>query len=208
MRLIIIGAQGSGKGTQAGLLSKYFKIAHIDAGLLLRKESQKNTKSSKNLRKIIDSGRLISDKIMIDILRVRLKKPDCEKGFIIDGFPRTKFEAEFIDSNFKINKVLFLSISDSLAVKRASARMQCEKCGVIYGISILPKKSGFCDKCNGKLFARADDTPKVIKKRLKIYHKQINPIIKFYSKKNLIERFDGAKPAGVVFKKILLKLAK
>ncbi len=208
MRLIIIGPQGSGKGTQAALLSKHFKIAHIDAGLLLRKESQKNTKSSKNLRKIIDKGMLISDKIMINILSARLKKSDCKKGFIIDGFPRTKFEAEFIGQNFKINKVLFLNISDSLAVKRLSARMQCEKCGAIYGVSVLPKINGFCNKCKGRLFARADDTPAIIKKRLKIYHAQINPIIKFYTKKNLIESFNGEKPAKVVFKKIILKLAK
>ena len=208
MKLIVLGPQGSGKGTQAELLAKHFMVLHIDAGRMLRDESNKNSDLGKKIRAHIDKGELIRDEIMLNILEVRLKKRDCKAGFVLDGFPRTVNQAKKFHAKNAVNKVVFLRINNSLAVKRLSKRLQCSKCGSIYGVEIMPKKSGICDDCGGKLFQRVDDKPEIIRKRLKIYHKQARPIIAFYKKQRLFVDFDGSKSINFVFKKILHSLKK
>lgn len=208
MKLIVLGPQGSGKGTQAELLANHFRIPHIDAGRMLRDESSKNTIRGKKIKARIEKGELIHDEIMLYLLKNRLKKQDCRKGFVLDGFPRTLNQAKQFHVQNSLDKVVFLHISDSIAVKRLSQRLQCENCGTIYGVEIKPKKNRVCDKCGGLLFQRIDDTPRVIKKRLMIYHKQVKPIIDFYTAKRLLVDFDGSKDVAFIFKKILYSLRK
>jgi adenylate kinase len=207
MNIVMLGAQGSGKGTQASLLSEHFKIPHIDVGSLLREEASKNSAVGLKIKNLIDKGELVPDELVIEIVKARLKAPDCKNGFVLDGFPRTKHEAESMDSFAKIDRVVLLEVDDKSAIARLSKRRQCVKCDTIYGPNIRPKKTGLCDKCSGKLVQRADDKPEFIKRRLEIYHKESSPIIEHYRTKNILLTFDGAEEINVLAKKIIKKLA-
>lgn len=208
MNIIILGPQGSGKGTQASLLSAHFKLPHLDVGNLLREEILNASAVGKKIKQTMDKGELVPDDLVISIVKTRLKNPDCKKGFLLDGFPRTRYEAEALDSFAKIDRVVLLEIDDALAVKRLSNRLQCIKCGTIYGIDFPPKTKGLCDKCGGKLVARSDDKPEFIKRRLEIYHKEILPLREYYEQKNLVLTFNGAEKIKPLVKKIIGALSK
>jgi adenylate kinase len=178
MRLILIGPQGSGKGTQAKILSAKLGIPHISTGDLLRS-------AKGELRKEIDSyivkGNLYPDEKMLKILEERFKQKDCNKGFILDGFPRNLKQAKMLDSITKVDKVIEISISDEESVRRLSGRVACSLCGADFNnITMPPKVAGVCDKCEGKLVQRADDTEEAIRKRLEIYHNDTEPILEHY----------------------------
>jgi adenylate kinase len=178
MKLILIGPQGSGKGTQAKLLSEKLKIPHISTGDLLRS-------AKGDFRKDIDSyivnGNLYPDEKMLKILENRFKEKDCKNGFILDGFPRNLKQAAMLDKITKIDRVIEIYIADNAAVQRISGRRHCEKCNEDYNLATRPpKNSGKCDRCGGKLIARDDDTPEAVRKRLNIYHKETEPILKRY----------------------------
>ncbi len=184
MKLLFIGLQGSGKGTQAKIISEKLKIPHISTGELLR-----NAKGS--LKEQVDfymhSGKLIPDKLMLRILEERLKQPDCRKGFILDGFPRNLEQAEELDKIVKIDKVIEIFISDKEAVKRLSGRRNCKKCGTAYNILTQPrpKEKGICDKCRLPLYQREDDKEEAIKARLETYHKETEQVLKHYKSEKI-----------------------
>ncbi|MBI4141061.1 nucleoside monophosphate kinase [Candidatus Woesearchaeota archaeon] len=206
MRIVILGPQGSGKGTQANLLSEKLKLPHIDAGQLLRDEAEKNTVIGKNIKSTMERGELIAPSIAPKILLKRLAKNDCKNGFILDGFPRDVGQAKMLGKITRVDVVVELKVSDALAIKRLSNRWQCMRCDTVYGITLLPKKSGLCDKCGGKLVRRKDDTPALIKKRLKLYHKVTEPVMDYFKKQNKLVSVDASVPVGVAFKKILALL--
>jgi adenylate kinase len=178
MRLIFIGPQGSGKGTQAKIISEKLGIPHISTGELLRSATGR---LRDEINSYVLAGNLFPDERMLELLKVRLAKSDCLKGFILDGFPRNLKQAEMLDKAVKIDKVIEIYISDKEAIKRISDRRHCGECNADYNLaSMPPKKKGKCDKCSGNLIARADDTPEAVRKRLEIYHRKTKPILKHY----------------------------
>jgi len=208
MILILFGVPGVGKGTLAALLEKEFNIPHISSGNILR-ELVSNDIAGEDLKSLIHKGELVPDLLVYKLVGDRLKNKDCEKGFILDGFPRTIAQAEFLDKllihqNRKINKVIYFTAEESTIITRVGGRRICENCDQIYHLkNIMPKKEGICNKCGGKLIQREDDTPHVIKHRIKIYRQQTEPVIDFYKKENVLVEIDTEKPIPEIFKATL-----
>lgn len=195
MNLVLMGPPGAGKGTQGEILAKKLGIDTISTGVMLRTAIKEQTEIGKQVEKLINDGKLVPDDIMVKLVKERLQKPDCAKGFILDGFPRTTAQAEALtDSGVKIDKVLSLEVADDVIVERLSSRRECSKCGAPYNvISNKPKKDGVCDKCGGGLIQRADDNPDTIKNRLNVYHTQTEPIKAYYEKLGLLVTVQGEK---------------
>ncbi|MCX8146903.1 MAG: adenylate kinase [Candidatus Woesearchaeota archaeon] len=208
MKIVLIGPQGSGKGTQAKMLQEKFNIPHISTGDIFREAISKGTEIGKKAKAIIESGKLVPDEITNKIVEERLKQDDCKNGFILDGYPRNLNQAKALDSFSKIDYVIEIDVPDKISVKRLSSRRQCKKCGAIYGITLIPKEEGICDKCGSELYQRDDDRPDAIKKRLEIYHKETEPILEYYRKKGILIRVDGTGSVENVFKEIKAKLKK
>lgn len=207
MRLVIIGPQGSGKGTQANLLSSYFSVPHGDVGQLLRDEVAKGTMAGVTIKGRMDEGRMVPDGIVTRILEKWLKQKNSENGFILDGFPRDLKEARFFEKTMDIDKVIVLEVNDDVAVKRLSNRWQCQKCNLIYGGELKPKKKGLCDACGRQLVRRADDSPGAVRKRLKLYHEKTVPVIGYFKRKNKVVFFDASQSVKKVFNEIVKSLA-
>ena len=188
MRLILIGPRGAGKGTQGELLEKKLGISTISTGLMLRTAIKEQTEVGKLAEKYINEGKLVPDDVIVAIVKERLSQPDCEKGFILDGFPRTTAQAEALDAaGVTIDKVLALEVDDQKIVERLSSRRECSKCGTPYNvISKKPQKEGICDNCGGELIIRKDDVPETIANRLNVYHEQTEPIKAFYEAKGIL----------------------
>ncbi len=208
--IILFGPQGSGKGTQAKLLSRKLGIPHVSVGDLIRFEAAKKTPLGKKINSIISKGELLSDKLTTRILEKRLRARDSRNGVILDGYPRTVNQARLLEkllARLKLppaNVAVNLKISRRESVKRLSARRQCGKCGSIYSLlSNKIRESQPCPKCGGKLFKRSDDEPTAIKTRLKNYEKQTKPLIVFYAKKKILREVNGEAPAKKVFKRVL-----
>ncbi len=193
MNLVLMGPPGAGKGTQGEILAKKLGIDTISTGVMLRTAIKEQTEIGKQVEKLINDGKLVPDDIMVKLVKERLQKPDCAKGFILDGFPRTTAQAEALtDSGVKIDKVLSLEVADEVIVERLSSRRECSKCGAPYNvISNKPQKDGVCDKCGGDLIQRADDNPDTIKNRLNVYHTQTEPIKAYYEKLGLLVTAQG-----------------
>jgi len=178
MKLLLVGPQGSGKGTQAKLLAGKLETPHISTGDICRNQTAEKLAEIKSY---IDKGSLYPDEKMLELLKERLERDDCERGFILDGFPRNLKQAEMLDAITEIDKVIEINISDEEAVKRLGGRVACEKCGRGFNtVTIPPKEEGKCDKCGGKLVQRADDTEDAIRKRLGIYHGETEPMLEKY----------------------------
>ena len=186
MNLILLGAPGAGKGTQAEVISQALNIPQISTGNMLREAVRTGTEYGVKAKAAMDSGALVSDDIVIGILKERLAQPDCANGFILDGVPRTIAQAEAIEKmGIQIDKAVELSVADEVIVERMGGRRVCEKCGASY--HILNKKSkveGVCDCCGGKLVTRKDDEPATVLDRLKAYHEQTEPLVAFYKERN------------------------
>lgn len=193
MNLVLMGPPGAGKGTQGELLAKKLGINTISTGVMLRTAIKEQTEIGKQVDELISSGKLVPDDIMVKLVKERLQNPDCENGFILDGFPRTTAQAEALTkSGVKIDKVLSLEVDDEVIVERLSSRRECSKCGAPYNvISNKPEKEGVCDKCGGDLIQRADDNPDTIKNRLNVYHTQTEPIKAYYEKLGLLVTAQG-----------------
>ena len=196
-----MGPQGSGKGTQAKLLSRFLKIPHIDVGELFRTEAQKGTELGLKAKAYWDKGKLVPDETTIAMVNNRLAQKDCEKGFIIDGYPRTLEQAKALDKVAKPDFVIELKIPDQISIKRLSARRYCPKCGKIY--SLLERRIKYCANCKLKLIRRADDRPKIIKTRLKFYHDQTEPILDYYKPRGIVYEVDGTKKIEEVFNAVV-----
>lgn len=200
MIIIFIGPQGCGKGTQARILSEKLKIPHISTGDLFR--SLKGD-LKKKVDEIINKGLLVPDELTIEILKDRISKEDCKKGFILDGFPRNLNQAKALENLISVDKVIELSIPDEESVKRISGRRVCPSCKANFNIytSPKPKKEGICDFCGEKLVRRDDDREEVVRKRLETYHKETEPVLEFYGKK--VSRIDGIGEIEEISKRIL-----
>ena len=193
MKLILMGPPGAGKGTQGELLEKKLGISTISTGLMLRTAIKDQTEVGKLAEQYINDGKLVPDEVIVEIVKQRLAQPDCEKGFILDGFPRTTAQAEALEAaGVEIDKVLLLEVDDNKIVERLSSRRECSKCGIPYNIvSKKPAKEGICDSCGGELIIRKDDVPETIQNRLDIYHEQTEPIKKFYEAKGILAVAQG-----------------
>ena len=193
MKLILMGPPGAGKGTQGEILEKKLGISTISTGLMLRTAIKDQTEVGKLAEQYINDGKLVPDEVIVEIVKQRLAQPDCEKGFILDGFPRTTAQAEALDAaGVEIDKVLLLEVDDNKIVERLSSRRECSKCGIPYNIvSKKPAKEGICDSCGGELIIRKDDVPETIQNRLDIYHEQTEPIKKFYEAKGILAVAQG-----------------
>jgi adenylate kinase len=205
MKLVILGPQGSGKGTQADLLSRHFKIPHIDVGQLLREHVAQKTEFGKKIEGPMKRGELLPHDVVDLIVEARLENPDCKKGFVIDGYPRQLEEAEFLDSITKLDAVILLDIPDELAVERISRRRVCVGCDVpLYG---LPEDIGKkCIACGGALKQREDDKPEAVRKRLEVYHEETEPLIDYYKPRDIVRKIDGRGEVRDVFKLILKEM--
>lgn len=201
--IILLGPPGSGKGTQAVRLSKDLGIPHISTGDLFRENIGKNTDLGKRAKTFMDAGRLVPDELVLEMLFDRVSRPDCNRGYLLDGFPRTIPQAEALESHLSNAKViaLNLNVNDEVIVKRAEGRLTCKTCGHVYNRHFSPpQKEGICDKCSGELYQRTDDTAAVVTERLKVYHEQTKPLIQFYEKKGVLTQINGEQAPDVVFK--------
>ena len=182
MKLILLGAPGAGKGTQAEIISEKYNIPTISTGNIIRAALKNGTEMGLKAKAYIDSGRLVPDDVVIGIIKERLAESDCQNGFILDGFPRTIPQAEALDNmNIAIDAALSIEIDDREIVKRMSGRRVCEKCGASYHTEFKkPSKEGVCDACGGALVIRKDDEPDTVLDRLDIYHKQTEPLKSYY----------------------------
>lgn len=197
MNIVMMGPPGAGKGTQAKFLSQEFGIPHISTGDMLREEISAGTPLGKKVEEILKSGKLVEDKLMIDIIRERLSRKDVEKGFILDGFPRTLSQAEALDElleslHKRVEYSIYVEVPEKVIVERLSARRVCPKCGRIYNmISNPPKHDEICDVCGVKLITRDDDKPETVRERYKIYTEMTEPVINYYRKRNVLFTVNG-----------------
>lgn len=195
MKIILLGAPGAGKGTQAEIISDKYNIPTISTGNIIRAALKNGTEMGLRAKAYIDSGRLVPDDVVIDIIEERLAQPDCQNGFILDGFPRTIPQAEALDKmGFAVDAVLSIEVPDGEIVKRMNGRRVCEKCGASYHTAFKkPNVDGVCDACGGKLVIRKDDEPDTVIDRLGVYHKQTEPLKSYYEAQNKLLTVDGRK---------------
>ena len=188
MNLILLGAPGAGKGTQAAILAKELSIPTISTGNILRAAVASGSELGKQAKACMESGALVSDEIIIGIIRDRLAEPDCANGYILDGVPRTIPQAEALEENgIKFDHVVSMEIADETIMERMSGRRVCPKCGASYHITAVPpKKEGVCDECGSELITRKDDAPETVKSRLAVYHKETEPLKEFYRSRGVL----------------------
>ncbi len=193
MNLILLGAPGAGKGTQAEVISEALNIPQISTGNILREAVKNGTEFGLKAKAAMESGSLVSDDVVIGILKDRIAEDDCKNGFILDGFPRTVPQAEALDSmGVQIDKVVEIYVADETIQQRLSGRRVCEDCGASYHIEFKPSEvEGKCNKCGGNTVQRKDDHPDTVIERLKVYHEQTAPLKDFYSKQGKLETVIG-----------------
>lgn len=193
--MIFIGAQGAGKGTYAQIVRVKMNIPHISTGDMFREAIKAGTPLGLEAKSYIDKGMLCPDEVTIKLVDERLKKPDCENGFILDGFPRTLPQAQALDKITKITNVVYLEVDEATVMQRIGGRIQCRKCGFIFHKTNLPpKQEGVCDKCGGELYTREDDQPEAIRKRLQTFYANVSPLLGFYENKGVVVRVDANNP--------------
>jgi adenylate kinase len=212
MRLVFLGPPGSGKGTQAGMVSKKFNIPQISTGDILREVIEEKTELGKRARRYVEAGVLVPDDIVLSLVKERIGKEDCSGGFILDGFPRTLVQAEGLEKTLAdlgevLNAVVFIDVPDEAIISRLSDRRVCRACGTPYNLaSDPPRREGVCDKCGGKLEARGDDAPETVKTRLGVYRRYTLPLVEHYESDGLLKRIHGEGPVEDVFSSILEEL--
>ena len=208
MKLVMLGAPGAGKGTQANMIAEKYGIPHISTGDIFRANIKEGTDLGKEAKSYMDKGELVPDELTVRLLLDRVSKDDCKDGYVLDGFPRTIPQAEVLEKELekngdRIDKAVNVDVPDENIVNRMSGRRACLKCGATYHIvHIPPKKEVICDNCGSELVQRDDDKEETVKNRLKVYHDQTAPLIEFYSSRNVLETVDGTKPSEDVFANI------
>ncbi len=193
MKLILLGAPGAGKGTQAEVICKALNIPAISTGNIIREALAQGTEMGLKAKSFMDAGQLVPDDVVIGIIKERLAKDDCANGFILDGFPRTIPQAEALDAmGIVIDRVIDIEVPDEKIAARMSGRRVCKACGSSYHLEYkAPKAEGVCDSCDGELIQRKDDAPETVLDRLAVYHKQTEPLKDFYSKKGILRIVEG-----------------
>lgn len=206
MHILLMGPPGAGKGTQAANLVTEFGIPHISTGDMFRAAVKEGTELGKQAKACMDAGKLVPDEVTIGIVRERLAKDDCKKGFILDGFPRTVEQADALDSIMKdlglsITRVLNINVPAEDLIERAVGRRICKKCGATYHVKFHPSKAeGICDACGGELYQRADDSAETMKNRLAVYEDSTRPLIEYYKKAGVYTEVDGRQAIDAVTK--------
>jgi len=186
VKTIIFGAPGSGKGTYASRLQSKLGVDMIAMGDIFREIMKENTSLGRKVKEYVEKGLLVPDDVVVEVLNQRLTKTRSKKGFILDGYPRTLDQAKTFENIAKIDAIIQLIVPDWIIIERLSTRRICKNCGEVYNIRYLkPKRDMICDKCDGPLYQRTDDTPEVIKKRIKVYERQTQPILKYYKEKSV-----------------------
>lgn len=209
MKLILIGAPAAGKGTQARRLMNYYKLAYISTGDMLREEVNKKTEIGLQIKGIMTFGGLVSDELIVKIVKERIKQEDCRNGFILDGFPRTQVQAEKLDELVCVDKAIYINVPDSIMLERITARETCPKCGASYNkIFMPPKVKDVCDNCDITLIQRKDDTLEAGKSRLKTFHDQSEPLVSYYKNKHILFEVDGTQEIDTITKAIMDELGK
>ena len=209
MRLIMLGAPGAGKGTQAARIAEELKIPHISTGDIFRANIKNGTELGKKAKSYMDAGKLVPDELVCDLVADRIAKDDCKEGFILDGFPRTIPQAEALDKavdalGTKIDYAVNIDVPDESIVRRMGGRRACVGCGATYHIKYNPPKTeNICDVCGKELILRDDDKPETVQTRLNVYHEQTQPLIDYYTKKGIIATVDGTQSMDDVFAGIL-----
>ncbi len=193
MNIIMLGAPGAGKGTQAAVLSEHFGIPTISTGNMIREALKNGTEMGLKAKAFMDEGKLVPDEVVIGIVKERLSEDDCKNGFILDGFPRTIPQAEALDEmGVDIQHVVNIDIADERIVNRMSGRRVCEGCGRPYHlVNLKPQKDGICDDCGGTLVQRKDDHPDTVLARLDVYHKETEPLVAYYEKQGKLVNVPG-----------------
>jgi adenylate kinase len=205
MKLVIMGPQGSGKGTQAMLLANKLRIPHISMGDMLRAEIKNKNAVGERVKEFVELGKLVPDELNEQIVEQVLLP--LEKGFLLDGFPRTMPQAKFLDSKQRLDRIILLKISDDEAVRRMTMRRYCPKCGANYNLAYVKTHvEGTCDHCHTELAQRDDDKPALIRRRLKLYHEQTEPLIQHYEASGKLMSVDGERPIKDVFADVLRRL--
>lgn len=213
MNLMLFGAPGAGKGTQAKFLIEKYNIPQISTGDMFRAAIADKTDMGMEAKKFMDEGKLVPDEITIGIIKDRLAQADCKNGFILDGFPRTLAQAEALngllkDLNISLDKVISLNVPDSLIVGRVTGRRVCSKCGASFHVEFNPsKKENICDYCESDLMIRKDDNAETVKSRLEAYHTQTSPLINYYKEKGIFVELDGTKEVSLVTQDMFKALA-
>ncbi|WP_442597515.1 adenylate kinase [Neobacillus sp. D3-1R] len=205
MNLVLMGLPGAGKGTQADKIVDQYGIPHISTGDMFRAAMKEETELGLKAKSYMDKGELVPDEVTIGIVRERLSKPDCEKGFLLDGFPRTVPQAEALEDiltelNKKIDFVINIDVNHELLMARLTGRRICKNCGATYHLVFNPPaKDGVCDRCGGELYQRADDNEDTVKNRLEVNMQQTAPLLNFYETKGYLQNINGEQDIKVVF---------
>lgn len=209
LRAVLLGPPGAGKGTQAVRLVEKYEIPHIPTGDIFRKNIKEGTELGKKAQEYMNAGALVPDELVVDLVKDRLQQDDCKNGFLLDGFPRTIFQAEKLDeflseSNLKMDIVINLKVEKEALIKRLTGRRVCKDCGASYHIvNIPPKKEGVCDICGGELIQRKDDNIETVENRINVYEEQTAPLIGYYKEAGSLVDFDGEASLDEVFDAIV-----
>lgn len=209
MKIIMLGAPGAGKGTQAKMIADRYGIPHVSTGDIFRANIKNNTELGKQAKAYMDKGELVPDELTVKILLDRVAQDDCKSGYVLDGFPRTIPQAEVLDKELgrlgeSIDYAIDVEVPDENIVKRMGGRRACVTCGATYHIEhVPPKQEGICDNCGGELILRDDDKPETVQNRLNVYHTQTQPLIDFYNAKGVLREVDGTKDMMDVFDSIV-----
>ncbi len=210
--IIFVGAPGAGKGTQASMVAQKLNLVHISSGDLFRQALEQGTELGKKAKAYMERGALVPDEITIGMVMERLSAPDCEKGVILDGFPRNLPQAEALDSALgeqgkAINKAVSIKVSEEELIKRLSGRWLCRQCQAVYHVANSPPRvEGKCDKCGGELYQRHDDRPETVKKRLDVYFAETAPLIDYYRRQGKLLEIEGEGSVGEVTQRIVAAL--
>ena len=209
LRAVLLGPPGAGKATQAVRLVEKYEIPHISTGDIFRKNIKEGTELGKKAQEYMNAGALVPDELVVDLVKDRLQQDDCKNGFLLDGFPRTIFQAEKLDeflseSNLKMDIVINLKVEKEALIKRLTGRRVCKDCGASYHIvNIPPKKEGVCDICGGELIQRKDDNIETVENRINVYEEQTAPLIGYYKEAGSLVDFDGEASLDEVFDAIV-----
>lgn len=208
MKIVMLGAPGAGKGTQAKMIAERYQIPHISTGDIFRMNIKNGTELGKEAKTYMDAGKLVPDELTVKILLDRVSNEDCKNGYVLDGFPRTIPQAEVLTNalnklNDKIDYAINVDVPDENIVNRMGGRRSCPSCGQVYHVVHMPpKQDGVCDKCGAGLVQRDDDKPETVSQRLHVYHDQTQPLIEYYEKAGVLKNVDGTKDQKEVFEAI------